>query len=52
MAVPHKSLVNTACYPISILKTTIPCTPSGLFEKRPRRKTLIGCAANSGAGAA
>ena len=25
---------------------------AGLFEKRPRRKTLVGCAANSGAGAA
>ncbi|OUP69858.1 hypothetical protein B5F10_11660 [Anaerotruncus colihominis] len=25
---------------------------SGLFEKRPRRKTLAGCAANSGFGAA
>ena len=23
---------------------------SGLFEKRPQRKTLVGCAANSGAG--
>ncbi|MCR2026833.1 hypothetical protein NSA36_14960 [Anaerotruncus colihominis] len=25
---------------------------SGFFEKKPRQKTLVGCAANSGAGAA
>ncbi|NBI80368.1 hypothetical protein D3Z39_16185 [Anaerotruncus colihominis] len=61
MAVLEKLFANTACYPISILKTTIPCIPflkkryakklSGFFEKKPRQKTLVGCAANSGAGA-